>query len=163
MDFDEYVAGRWTRLVRSVVLLGADAHAAEDVVQTVLARLHPQWAKVTRSDDVDAYVHRALINALVSSRRRRWWGERPTDVLPEVVGDDVTAAIATRDALRAALLRLPLGQRQVVVLRFYADLTEQQAATALGVALGTVKSRTSRALATLAGDPSLHELVGEGE
>ena len=51
--------------------------------------------------------------------------------------------------------RLPLPQRQAVVLRYYLHLTEQQIADASGVAAGTVKSRLSRALATLAGDPDL--------
>jgi RNA polymerase sigma-70 factor (sigma-E family) len=164
--FDEFVAARWTRLVRSAVLLGADVHAAEDVVQTALAKCHRRWARVTRADDVDAYVHRVLINTLLDSRRRRWWGETPTEVLPEAGPsvpsvDDVAGGVAESDAMRGALLRLPLGQREVVVLRFYADLTEQQTAAALGVALGTVKSRTSRALAALAADASLRDVVQE--
>lgn len=158
-SFEEYVAARWTRLVRSAVLLGADRHAAEDVAQTALARCHARWARVAGADDVDAYVHRVLINCLLDSRRRRWWGERPTAVLPEMVTTDVAVELATRDALRVGLLRLPPGQRQVVVLRFYADLTEPQTAAVLGTALGTVKSRTARAMATLAADPSLRDLV----
>ncbi|GAA5147997.1 SigE family RNA polymerase sigma factor [Nocardioides marinquilinus] len=161
--FDEFVAARWTRLVRSAVLLGADVHAAEDVVQVALAKCHRRWTRVTRADDVDAYVHRVLINTLLDSRRRRWWGETPTEALPEAGRsvDDVAGAVAESDAMRGALLRLPLGQREVVVLRFYADLTEQQTATALGVALGTIKSRTSRALAALAADESLRDVVQE--
>jgi len=66
------------------------------------------------------------------------------------------------DALRTALLRLTLEQRQVLVLRYYADLTEAQIAAALGVAMGTVKSRAARGLATLEEAPSLGELAHGG-
>ncbi len=161
--FEEYVAARWERLVRSAVLLGADPHAAEDLVQTALSRCYFAWARVSRAQDPDAYVHRVLINALADSRRRRWWGEAPTEVLPDTGLSDGTDDWARGDALRAALLRLPLPQRQVLVLRYYADLTEAQVASALGTAVGTVKSRAARALAILEADPSLGDLVnGEG-
>jgi RNA polymerase sigma-70 factor (sigma-E family) len=162
-SFEEYVAARWPRLVRSAVLMGADLHAAEDLVQTALVKCCTAWPRVARAQDPDAYVHRVLINTLTDSRRRRWWGEAPTEALPEVVEPDGAEERARGDALRAALLRLPLAQRQVLVLRFYADLTEAQVATVLGVARGTVKSRAARGLAVLEADPTLGELVnGEG-
>ena len=160
--FEEYVAARWQRLVRSAVLLGADPHAAEDLVQTALSKCYVAWPRVTRAQDPDAYVHRVLINALADSRRRRWWGEAPTEVLPEGGLPDGAEERARGDALRTALLRLTLEQRQVLVLRYYADLTEAQIASALGVAVGTVKSRAARGLATLEADPSLGELVNGG-
>lgn len=163
VSFEQYVAARWSRLVRSAVLLGADPHSAEDVVQTALAKTYFSWDKVTRAVDPDAYVHRVLINSLIDSRRRRWWGERPTETFPEVALNDEAAAVGDRDALRTALLALPLTQRQVVVLRYFADLTESQTATVLGVAAGTVKSRTSRALVALESDPTLRELIVGGE
>ena len=112
--------------------------------------------------DPDAYVHRVLINTLVDSRRRRWWGEAPTSVLPETGLPDGAEDRARGDALRTALLRLPLGQRQVLVLRFYADLTEAAVAEALGVAVGTVKSRAARGLATLGADRALADLLVDG-
>jgi len=160
--FEEYVAARWQRLVRSAVLLGADPHTAEDLVQTALAKCYVAWPRVTRAQDPDAYVHRVLINALADSRRRRWWGETPTDVLPEGGRPDAADEVVRGDALRTALLRLTLEQRQVLVLRYYADLTEAQIAAALGVAMGTVKSRAARGLATLEADPSLGELANGG-
>ena len=160
--FEEYVAARWQRLVRSAVLLGADPHTAEDLVQTALAKCYVAWPRVTRAQDPDAYVHRVLINALADSRRRRWWGETPTDVLPEGGWPDAADEVVRGDALRTALLRLTLEQRQVLVLRYYADLTEAQIAAALGVAMGTVKSRAARGLATLEADPSLGELANGG-
>jgi RNA polymerase sigma factor (sigma-70 family) len=108
-------------------------------------------------------VHRVLINAMLDSRRRRWWGERPTIVLPEAVAADSADGVADQDALRSALLQLPVSQRQVLVLRYYTDLTEAQTAAALGIAVGTVKSRAARALQSLEADPSLRELTSGGD
>ncbi|MFW6775626.1 SigE family RNA polymerase sigma factor [Nocardioides sp. CPCC 205120] len=162
VDFDAYVALRWTRLVRAAVLLGAGREEAEDVVQSCLVRCLVRWDRVRAADDVDAYVHKALVNTFVSSRRRRWHGERPTEHLPEVVHVDAADEVDHRDAVLRALERLGADQRAVVVLRYYSHLTERQTAEALGVAPGTVKSRLSRALRVLAADPSLLALRGAG-
>ncbi len=159
-EFSEYVATRWPRLVRSAVLLGCSQAEAEDVVQTSLTRCLVNWSKVRRADDRDAYVHRVLINTFTSARRRRWTGEQPTAHLPEVSGEDDTTAYDAADALRRSLERLGDDQRTAVVLRYYANLSEQQMAVVLGVAPGTVKSRLSRALKVLAEDPHLSELRG---
>ena len=159
-EFSEYVAARWPRLVRSAVLLGCAPAEAEDVVQTALTRCLTNWSKVRRADDRDAYVHRVLINTFTSARRRRWVGERPAAVLPELPVEDATAAFDATDALARSLARLTPDQRECVVLRYYAHLTEAQMAGVLGVAPGTVKSRLSRALKVLAEDPQLADLRG---
>jgi RNA polymerase sigma-70 factor (sigma-E family) len=155
--FEAYAAARWDRLRRSAYLLGLDAHAAEDAAQTTLATCYLKWARVSRADDVDAYVHRVLINTIASGRRRRSSGERPSGRLPEQVVPDGAGRVEATTTVRSALGRLPLAQRQVIVLRFYADLTEGQTATILKIPLGTVKSRCSRALRALAQDPALRE------
>lgn len=157
-DFSEYVSARWPTLVRSAVLLGCNHPEAEDVVQTALERCLVKWGKVRAADDRDAYVHRVLINTFLSARRRRWTGERPSAVLPEYAGRDQTTGIDDADVVMRALDRLPTDQRTAVVLRYYAHLTEQQMASVLGVAAGTVKSRLSRAVKALAQDPDLAEL-----
>lgn len=159
-EFGEFVAARWPRLVRSAVLLGCSPAEAEDVVQAALERCLVRWSAVQRASDRDAYVHRVLINTFTSSRRRRWTGERPTEVLPDRAADDDTARVDDADAVLRALARLPHEQRAAVVLRYYAHLTEQQMASVLDVAAGTVKSRLSRALSALATDPDLDELRG---
>jgi DNA-directed RNA polymerase specialized sigma24 family protein len=94
-------------------------------------------------------------------RRRRRRGEWSTAELPDdaVPDDDGTATVELRCALLAALGRLPVGQRAVLALRFLEDLSERETAEALGVSAGTVKSRTSRALASLRGVEGLRELV----
>jgi len=159
-DFSEYVAARWPRLVRSAVLLGCAHTEAEDLVQTTLERCLLQWNKVQRADDRDAYVHRVLVNTFTSSRRRRWTGEKPTAVLPDRPGHDDTTGVDLTDTVVRALDQLTTDHRTAVVLRYYAHLSEEQMATVLGVATGTVKSRLSRALKNLAQDPQLAELRG---
>ncbi len=157
-DFTEYVAARWQVLVRSAVLLGCSRPEAEDLVQTVLERCLVKWKRVSAVDDRDAYVHRMLVNSFLSARRRRWTGEKPSAALPEQADQDRTTGVDDADLMTRALERLPSDQRTAVVLRYYAHLTEQQMASVLGVAAGTVKSRLSRAVKALAQDPHLAEL-----
>lgn len=152
MEFDEYVAARRSALVRSAVLLGCAVSDAEDVVQTALLKCHRHWKRVARADRPDAYVYRVLVNTLRDARARRWQAETPTESLPEtVVESDMTAGLV----VRAALTRMRPERREVLVLRYYADLSEADIAAVLGVAPGTVKSRAARALRELAADESL--------
>ena len=142
MDFSEYVAARRTQLVRSAVLLGCPQPDAEDVVQTALAKAFRSWRRVQAADQPDAYVYRILVNTLHDARARRWRGELPTDEVPERGGStDLDTGLAVRRAL-AAMSR---EHREVLVLRFYADLSERETADVLNLPAGTVKSRTARA------------------
>ncbi|WP_020385983.1 SigE family RNA polymerase sigma factor [Kribbella catacumbae] len=159
-DFSEYVAARWPGLVRSAVLLGCTRPEAEDLVQTTLERCLVKWGKVRDADHRDAYVHRVLINVFISARRRRWTGEKPVSDLPELAGRDETTGVDDTDAMMRALDRLGTDQRTAVVLRYYAHLADPQIASVLGVAVGTVKSRLSRAVKALAEDPGLAERRG---
>lgn len=144
-DFDAFVAARGNALWRSAWLLTGDAHLAEDLVQTALAKSWPRFARV--GTGFEPYVRRVMFTTYAAWWRRKWNGERPTGELPEhgIVGDDLDA----RRDLVAALARLPRGQRAVVVLRWFEDLTEAQTAATLGVSVGTVKSQASRALRNL--------------
>lgn len=150
MDFTTYVAERRTRLVRTAVLLGCPRADAEDIVQAALLKCYRSWRRVARADHPDAYVHRVLVTTLADARARRWNGELPTETLPESPATSDADHWAGGIAVRRALAALSPEHREVLVLRFYADLSERDAAAALGVAAGTVKSRTSRALAALA-------------
>jgi RNA polymerase sigma-70 factor (sigma-E family) len=157
-EFATYAENAWPSLVRSAVFLGCRLPEAEDLAQTTLARCYAAWAKVRAADNRDAYVYRVLVNSLRDSRRRRWWGERPTEDLPEgrATGrSDEMADVDTADAIHRALAGLSKVNRDVVVLRYFAQLNEQQTAQALGVPAGTVKSRLSRALRQLASDRHL--------
>ena len=163
-DFTTYVRARRETLVRAVVLLGCSVPEAEDLVQTALVRCYRSWGRVLAAEDSDAYVFRVLFNCVNSSRSRRWVNERPTELVP-VEDDGAGRAIdraATGLAVRAALNRLSLAHRSVLVLRYLVDLSERQIAEVLDLPTGTVKSRTARALDALAQDPALRDLDLEG-
>lgn len=147
--FATYVAARWPTLVRSLVILGCERHEAEDVVQTTLTRCYTVWDRVSRADDADAYIYRSVLNTWSKSRRRRWWGERPVEVLPDIGVADPTDQAMIRHDIERVLGHLSKDHRLVLVLRFVADLSEHEVAEVLGVPPGTVKSRTARALAQL--------------
>jgi RNA polymerase sigma-70 factor (sigma-E family) len=152
VEFSEYVAARRATLVRSAVLLGCPLSDAEDLVQTALLKAFRSWKRVSRAERPDAYVYRILVNALHDRRARRWHGEHPTADLPEAVTEsDPTTGLAVRRALAA----MSKEHREVLVLRYYADLSEADIARALGIAPGTVKSRAARALTLLADDQNV--------
>ncbi|MGH3411528.1 MAG: SigE family RNA polymerase sigma factor, partial [Marmoricola sp.] len=132
-DFEQFVVQRSGALFGTAVLLTGDSHLAEDLLQTALAKAWPSWGKAINPE---AYVRRILVNTYVSWWRRKWNGERPTDVLPE------TAEHATQPDLdlQEAIRRLPRRQRAVIVLRYYEDLSEREVAELLGCSVGTVKS-----------------------
>jgi RNA polymerase sigma-70 factor (sigma-E family) len=154
--FEEFVASRGRDLWRTAWLLTGDTHKAEDLVQTTLAKCWAKWPSLARDGSAEAYVRRAMLNTYTDWWRRRWNGERPTEVLPEHAARIDGSVDERRDTL-AALAALPRGQRAVLVLRFYEDLTEAQTAEVLGVTVGTVKSQTPRALSTLRTSPILQE------
>jgi len=158
-DFESYAAARWPSLVRSGVFLGCSVEDAQDLAQSTLLRCHVAWSKVQRADDRDAYVYQVLLNCLRDSRRRRWWGERPTERLPEEPVSDRSAEVDVADAVHRAMAGLSNAHREVVVLRYLADLSAQQTAGVLGVEVGTVKSRLSRALSRLSADVHLLDLT----
>lgn len=156
-SFDDFVATRSTRLLRTAYLLTHDRALAEDLVQTSLAKAWFAWARI--DGQPDAYVRRVMVNTYSSWWRRRWNGEQATADLPERAAaaghrpEDVR--VDDRTDLWRALARLPRRQRAVVVLRFYEDLSEIETAEILQCSVGTVKSQASRALAKLRIDPTL--------
>lgn len=145
--FRAFVETNGASLLHAARLLTGDHHRGEDLVQTALTRVYLKWDKI---DAPLAYARKALVTAHIDSTRRRWWGERPTETLPEPPGDsgDIDAA-DERDRLRRLLTGLSARERAVIVLRYYCDLSEQDVADELGVPVGTVKSTCSRALARL--------------
>ncbi|WP_413757033.1 SigE family RNA polymerase sigma factor [Streptomyces sp. MMBL 11-3] len=149
-EFDRFVVAQWPGLLHLARLLtGGDRHRAEDLLQEALVKLWFAWPKVA-GQAPRAYVRQILVRAAARSARRRWWGEQPTDRLPEPpqVGDG-TAAVDERTRLEGALASLPARQRAAVVLRYYQDLPERQVAEVLGCPLGTARSLTARGVAHL--------------
>lgn len=146
--FASFVRQRWTSMVRLAHTLTLDEGRAEDVVQESFAKLWSAWSRV-RDDDVDAYLRQIVVNQALSSYRRRWWRERPTDDLPELAIDAQTGHIDDRQSLIGALAALPKRQRAVIVLRYAWDMSEMQVAEVLGCSVGTVKTQASRGLTRL--------------
>lgn len=149
-DFDSWVAARGPALLRLAPLLAGDAGDAEDVVQEALARAYERWERISRMDDVDAYVRRMVVNAHTSWWRRWKRRESPVEQVADRAVDDVRGAEPDdRDRLWAACRALPEAQRTAVVLRYYEQLGYEEIAALTGVREGTVRSRVSRGLAVL--------------
>jgi RNA polymerase sigma-70 factor (sigma-E family) len=138
-------------------LLTGDGHRAEELVQDALVRTYASWHKVRR-DDPYGYTRRVLINAKTDTWRRRR-REQLVDVLPEghTPAPDHADAVERRTTVVTALRTLSPRERAVVVLRYYLDLSEAATAAELGMAVGTVKSTASRALAKLRVAPETGE------
>jgi len=147
--FREFVAARSAALLRTAYLLTGDRALAEDLLQTALTKAYLSWDRVRDRAAVEAYVRRILVTTATSWWRTRWRREAPSDLLPDEPGTDATAELDDRDLIWRHLCALPAQQRAVIVLRFYEDMSEAAVAALLGCSTGTVKSQTSRALATL--------------
>jgi RNA polymerase sigma-70 factor (sigma-E family) len=149
-DFTAYLQARQARLLRTAYLLTGDQHRAEDLLQTSLAKLYLSWDKVLERDSVDAYVRRIMVNENNSLWRRAWRRrEVATDRVPETAPVLDTYDEGAGAEVWRVVQTLPPKARAVVVLRYYEQLTEAETAEVLGIAVGTVKSQCSRALATL--------------
>jgi RNA polymerase sigma-70 factor (sigma-E family) len=146
-DFREFVTARFESLRGLAYLTCGDWAAAEDAVSISLAKLYLRWRKV---DSPHTYACRMVVRAAIDEARRPWRRERAAGHdLPEQATPDAAERVDERMRLRGALLRVPPGQRAILVLRFYEGLSVEQAAAALGLREGTIKSQTARGLATL--------------
>ena len=163
-EYSGFVVARYRALVRAAILFGCSVQDAEDAVQEALVRCYVAWPQVSAALDRDAYVYRVLVNTITRGRKRKWRGETPHSELPEhASADDLAAITSVSETVRASLRRLGAEQREVLVLRYFADLTEAQIASVLRIAPGTVKSRAARAIAALSEDDSLSGLVANSK
>nr|WP_062334853.1 SigE family RNA polymerase sigma factor [Herbidospora sakaeratensis] len=155
--FREFLRARQMALMRTSFLLCGDAHQAEEMLQSVLVKVAVNWRGIAR-DNPEAYVRRALVNEHIS-----WWRRQRRNLTftgPPRTGRDPGDESVSRIVLWQALARLTPRQRAVLVLRFYEDLSVQEAADLLGCSPGTVKSQTSHALGRLrALAPELADLM----
>ncbi len=147
--FVAFVTGSYTGLVRTGYLLTGDRGLAEDLVQQCLLTTFRAWRRLDQPGSAEAYTRTSMARLASRWWRRRWRGEVPTDPLPEASIHDHAGDVALAEAVRSALAALPAVQRAVLVLRFFDDRSEQEIATMLRCSVGTVKSRSSRALQTL--------------
>jgi RNA polymerase sigma-70 factor (sigma-E family) len=148
--FTEFAVAARTRLRRTAYLMCGDWDRARDHVQEALVRVYVRWPKLQKQGGELAYARRAVASVVIDEARRRSSREFPADPdLAQPTTEDVAAAVTDRAALMAALAGLPPRQRACVVLRFFEELDVRETAAALGCSEGTVKSQTSRALASL--------------
>jgi RNA polymerase sigma-70 factor (sigma-E family) len=150
-QFDAFFAAHYRELARFGYLLTGEHDAADDVAAEALAEAWKNWTRVTAADRPLAYVRRIVAN-LAADRTTRLVRERRNWRLWSA-GRGELAYAADTDAtvdLRRALLRIPARKRACVVLRYYYGLSEHETAATLGIAVGTVKSQSSRGLQELA-------------
>jgi RNA polymerase sigma-70 factor (sigma-E family) len=136
-------------LVRLAAVMVDEVALAEEIVQDAFVNLHTNWARLSEPAAAAAYVRRSVVNAARSElRRRRRHRSRRTegDPLPAASPETLTVAQEERQAVLAAVKRLPKRQREVVILRYWQDLSEADIAAALGISTGSVKSAASRGL-----------------
>jgi RNA polymerase sigma-70 factor (sigma-E family) len=150
-EYVDYLTARLPYLRRTAYLLcGGDVHRAEDVVQGTAVTLYLKWQRAGAADNIDAYVHRMLVRQHIRTHRLAWSRVLLVDRAAERAAPDA-ASVEERDRVARALARLGQGQRTVIVLRYFCDLSVVDTAAALGCTEGTVKSQTARGLATLRG------------
>jgi RNA polymerase sigma-70 factor (sigma-E family) len=156
-EYVDYVTARIPALRRLAYHLAGDEHRADDLVQQTITTLYVKWRRAQAADHLDAYVRTMLVRTFADERRLAWarrvrlFRETPE---PPPFED---GGVEDRQVVRAALSRLPRRQQAVLVLRFFHDLSVDEVAGTLGCSSGTVKSQTSRGLATL------RRLLGERE
>jgi RNA polymerase sigma-70 factor (sigma-E family) len=145
-------------------MLTGDAQAAEDLLQTALARVWPKWSKVADGNPF-GYVLKTMVRTNASWRARRWNFEAPTADLLRVSssGDtsDEHGLTDERIQLQAALAGLPTRQRQAIVLRYFNDLSVESVAELMGTSPGTVKSQCAKGLSKLRGMLDAEELEAD--
>ncbi|HTW08110.1 MAG TPA: SigE family RNA polymerase sigma factor [Acidimicrobiales bacterium] len=148
--FDELARSARPALVRMAQAVTGRREEAEDAVQASLVKAMRAWPRVAGQERwrQQAYVRQIVVNTCRSSWRK--WGSRvAVGELPELVEMPRTDAVDDRELVRQALARLPTRQRQVLLLRYFEDLSEADIAKQLGCAPGTVKSSSARALRAL--------------
>ena len=142
---------QYKALVRLAAMLVRDTSTAEEVVQDAFIAMHDGWHRLKDAEKALAYLRQAVVNRSRSVLRHRMVVEKnapkPAPDMPSA--EHGAMALLERSAVIAALRDLPERQREALVLRYYADLSEAQIAAAMRISRGAVKSHTSRAMAAL--------------
>ena len=147
----ELYSMHYPALVRLAAMLVRDTPTAEEVVQDAFIAMHDAWDRLRDTDKALAYMRQAVVNRSRSVLRHRLVVEKnlqkPPPDMPSAEAGALT--LLERSAVVAALRDLPERQREAIVLRYYADLSEAEIAAAMHISRGAVKSHTSRGMAAL--------------
>jgi len=142
---------QYRSLVRLAVLLVRDVSTAEEVVQDSFIAMHAAWRRLRDTDKALSYLRQSVVNRSRSVLRHRMVVDKnapkPAPDMPSA--EQGAISLLERSAVIAALRTLPPRQREALVLKYYADLSEAQIATAIGISRGAVKSHTARGVAAL--------------
>lgn len=136
-------------LVRLAVLLVADVTTAEEIVQDAFIAVHAAWRRLADSDRALSYLRQSVVNRSRSVRRHRTAAGKIAPAHRTPGAEPGVSTQPERSALISALRALPPRQREAVILRHYAGLSEAEVAAAMGISRGAVKSHTARAMATI--------------
>jgi RNA polymerase sigma-70 factor (sigma-E family) len=148
----DYASARLPVLHRAAcALIGGDAHRADDLVQGTMTNLYRYWPRVRAVENVDAYVRRMLTRQFLDEKRLPWSRVLLGSLRPDPPARRDGLGFEEREAVHAALRRLPPGQRAVLVLRYLYDMSVEDTAAALRCSVGNVKSQSSRGIETLRG------------
>ena len=150
-DFEEFYQACYGRMVALVAAMLGDRHQAEDIAQEAFARALTRWNRVARYDVPEAWVRRVALRLTIDASRRKRRARLVSALL--AAGQRGSAGSRWHDpddplavtALSVALMRLPLAQRQVLILYYLADLPVDDIARDCGVSVGTVRTRLAAA------------------
>jgi len=147
----ELYAAHYQTLVRLAALLVRDVAVAEEIVQDAFIAMHGSWRKLSDRDRALSYLRQSVVNRSRSVLRHRAVADKIAPMLAPAAPDASEQVISEleRSAVVSALRSLPARQREVLILRYYAGLSEAQIASAMGISPEGVKNRTTRALSSL--------------
>jgi RNA polymerase sigma-70 factor (sigma-E family) len=141
-------SAHYRSLVRLTVLLVCDVATAEEIVQAAFMDLHVSWRRLPDSDQALPYLRRSVVNR--SRSARHGVGKIAPELAPDLpAAEQKPVTQLGRSAVIAALWTLPPRQREALVLRCYADLSDAQIASAMGISIGAVKRHTARGMSVL--------------
>ncbi len=147
----ELYSSNYQSLVRLAAILIRDAATAEEVVQDAFVAMHGAWIRLRDTDKALSYLRQSVVNRSRSVLRHRAvagkYAPKPAPDAPSA--EQGAVSLLERSAVIAALRGLPARQREALVLRYYADLSEAQIADAMGISRGAVKSHTARGMSAL--------------
>jgi len=147
----ELYNAHYRSLVRLAALLVRDVGTAEEVVQDAFVAMHGAWRRLRDSEKALSYLRQSVVNRSRSVLRHRVVVDRnaPKPAPDEPSAEHGALALVERSAVIQALRTLPARQREALVLRFYADMSEAQIAETMAISRGAVKSHTARAMQAL--------------
>ncbi|MGW0432277.1 SigE family RNA polymerase sigma factor [Micromonospora sp. NPDC003197] len=148
-EYTEYVRATMDRWRRVAYLMAGDWDRGDDVLQQVLTELYRKWSRARKADSIDALVRTMLLRRFIDGQRLGWARVRLGTELPDRAAATTGADPTDRLDLVTALRQVAPRQRAVLVLRYFHDLSVEETAQTLNCSPGTVKSQTSKGLATL--------------